>query len=168
MPEFIANLRTSCVKPLIRHPMANRCNQSSHMTYPHQHLKFEPPKKSQLSIESVDSPVHVEHPNRIHQLMTVPFAAKVLRAGILVRHLLHRRHGGFIQEPMRRRCWKRRRRRRGKGGTRLGRIGATFLPAPMFHEVCGQKRKYSEKMWEVYIYFCICIVNCWKVWDNSG
>ena len=70
MPEFIANLRTNDVKPLIR-PMANRCNQSSHMTYPHQHLKFEIPKKNQLSIESVDSPVlHVENPNRIHQLMT--------------------------------------------------------------------------------------------------
>lgn len=43
MPEFIANLRTSYVKTLMR-PMANRCNQSSHMTYPHQHLKFETPK----------------------------------------------------------------------------------------------------------------------------
>ena len=40
--------------------MANKCNQSLHMTYPYQHLK--PQRKNQLSTESVDF-LYVNNPN---------------------------------------------------------------------------------------------------------
>lgn len=166
MPEFIANLRTNYVKPLIR-PMANRCNQSSHMTYPHQHLKFEIPKKEPTFNRKCRLPSSTcwksqQNPSTDDQWYPSPprYSARAFWFGTcstaataaLSRSPCAGAAAGAGSA--------------GAGAGRAGRESGESGRLSFRHHGCFMKflgkNENTEDVRSIYI------VNCWKVWDNSG